>query len=352
MRREELLARLEKVQGGGISEMATLFAEEIATADPDSFVAAGLAGLIHGTGTVLSFFEPSGTVNVAWKLEQGQDVTMWDAAGVGLDAVLMVAPMAASKANHARKVGWAAWKNTNASQKTYRRVMAVLDEVLPTNPLDRASQRFYQQAADRLGVDIGVRAVNPVTRAVTGVLSMFDNVRPKPAAMKEKSMAGFIRATKTETMAEQRRLGKWFFGDADLAYVRDRVTGEMWDAPRIMRELVAPTNRAIRAAGLRTRVVHGAQFSAARIFGGPLAHVDARSIGHTGGIVEMGRRAGNYINPDRARRIGLGTHRWFDEWGGARAFGHPNPSTGTSLISSPIYGLGQAAREHDDGSGK
>ena len=335
IKREELLARLEAVEGGGISELATFLGEQVASADPDSLAGAGLGALLHSVGTVASFFEPSGTVNVTWKLNQGQDVTLYDAAGVGLDAVLLLAPAAASKLNGARQVAMASWKNT-AGKAFNRRVKAVLEEVLPVNPLDSKSQRFYQQAADRLGVDVAFRAVDPITKGVTTAMGWLPNIRPKPAGNIGKSIFGYINTSKGR-----------FRADADVLFVKDRLTGKIWDNARVMRELVSPTNRAIRAAGGKTLVAHGSHFSAYVAAGGPLKTLDKLAkIGDPGGAIVMGRNAGRYISQTTGRAIGMGSGRWHLAWD--RKFPYPKFSSGAPMPAPFMgpYPAGRAVSEH------
>jgi RHS repeat-associated protein len=264
--REELLARIEEAAQGGIGDMATfrwmLLAEEVAAADPDSALAAGVAGLMHGAGTYVQGMLNLGaaTGEVSGKLQSGQDVTLLDAVGVAGDVATILEPVAAA-------VGG------------FRQVFKA---VTPTSGAIKAEKAAIQAVAAKRGLQIAIRATDPITAVVTRVLTRA-GFPAKPEALKAKSFFGIALAEKPGSW-----LPKVYRSDLDVAWIFDINAGKYLDDVDV-KETSSQIRKLTEKAVKEDSFQHGSHMSAhwasgAKGRGGPAATGALGSFGAPGPV--------------------------------------------------------------------
>ena len=279
MKREELLARLDAAAEGGIGDMATarwmLLAEDIATADPDSFVAAGLGAIMHSGGSYVQGMLNLGAASgeLSGKLETGQDTTLWDWVGAAGDVMTLLEPVAAATGG----------------------VRQTLKALRSTSAATKAERAVIQALALEKNLEIAIRAADPITATVTKVLTWF-KVPAKPELIKAKSVFGVIIGRADDSWP------KLYRSDLDIAWVRNAKTGELLDNKAVL-GLVDELNTATKTGSFQ----HGSHFTGHPFGGGgPAASTKAYSgFGNPGSATVFDGLGTSTKSFEQVRELGM-----------------------------------------------
>jgi hypothetical protein len=164
--------------------------------------------------------------------------------------------------------------------------------LLPMSGATARQQLIISAFAKRYGYDIGIRSADPLTALGTRLLTEFApaTVQSKPLSVKTKSTFGLLRAEVEGKMA-------WLRSDLDVAYIRDRTTGQFLSESEVIAIGQTLNERFVKSGASKNEAfMHGAHFTAREYYEQALTDISEAwgkvgKIGHPGPVTVFGTDA-------------------------------------------------------------
>jgi RHS repeat-associated protein len=214
-------------------------------------------------------------------------------------------------------------------------------KMLPMTVVAPAAERAVHRFSRETGLEIGVRAVDPITSLTSRIGASRGWSMPKPMHIKEKTVFGMTRGSNMQ----------WYHSDADIAWVRATKTiyasdgktillrkGAYLTDDQVLKYVVDPLNAKLPPS---MHFQHGAHFASHKAFGGPLDYTDfGKFPGHPGPVSVYSGDSMKMMSIREVEQYAMGGNRlpWHPDWNKTKPL--PTPNLGVfGREFSPMYFL-------------